>query len=250
MRRLALLALLPFLFLACRTDAPPPGDGNGAPGLRPVELHFEFAGGDDNGWEGGFSDYSPQHGDMGFESGIAPLPETLDRPGSGFRLGGMNLSDDLFMYMKRRLSTEDGVIPGQSYRITYRVLFASDAPDGCFGIGGPPGEGVFLKVGATAEEPRTVLVGDMYELTVDKDNQAAGGRDVWLAGDIANGIECEEALAAGQPHAEVERTYAHDQTVTASEDGTLWLIVGTDSGFEGYTDLYYIEIEVLLEPAG
>ncbi|MEX2100194.1 MAG: hypothetical protein WEB19_02160 [Acidimicrobiia bacterium] len=246
MRRLALLALLPLLLVACRTDTPPPA--NGAPGLRPVEVLFEFAAGDDHGWEAGFSDYSPQHGDLGFESGIAPLPASLDREGSGFRLGGMNRSDDLFMYMKRRLSTEDDVIPGQAYRVTYRVLFASDAPVGCAGIGGAPGESVFLKMGATAEEPETVLQGDMYTLTVDKGEQATGGREVWVTGDIANGIDCEEALDAGSPHAEVERTYQHDGTVTAGEDGTLWLIVGTDSGFEGFSDLYYIEIEVLLEP--
>ena len=34
----------------------------------------------------------------------------------------------------------------------------------------------------------------------------------------------------------------------ADDDGTLWLILGTDSGFEGLTTLYYDEITVVLEP--
>ncbi len=93
-----------------------------------------------------------------------------------------------------------------------------------------------------------VLVDGYWELTVDKSNQASGGRDVWLVGDIANGIECEEALAAGQPYAVVGREYQHDAEVVVGRNGELWLIVGTDSGFEGSTELYYMEIEVTLEP--
>ncbi len=36
--------------------------------------------------------------------------------------------------------------------------------------------------------------------------------------------------------------------VTTGDDGGLWLIVGTDSGFEGETRLYYTTIEVTLTP--
>ena len=34
--------------------------------------------------------------------------------------------------------------------------------------------------------------------------------------------------------------------VTTDADGALWLIVGTDSGFEGLTTLYYGQIAVVL----
>ena len=36
--------------------------------------------------------------------------------------------------------------------------------------------------------------------------------------------------------------------VMADESGALWFIVGTDSGFEGLTTLYYDTITVVLEP--
>ena len=32
----------------------------------------------------------------------------------------------------------------------------------------------------------------------------------------------------------------------ANENGELWLVVGTDSGFEGKTTIYYNRIEVIL----
>jgi hypothetical protein len=36
--------------------------------------------------------------------------------------------------------------------------------------------------------------------------------------------------------------------VRANPDGTFWLLVGTDSGFEGTTTLYYQRIGVTLTP--
>jgi hypothetical protein len=38
--------------------------------------------------------------------------------------------------------------------------------------------------------------------------------------------------------------------VAANAAGELWLLVGTDSSFEGPTGLYYQEIEVELVPVG
>jgi hypothetical protein len=36
--------------------------------------------------------------------------------------------------------------------------------------------------------------------------------------------------------------------VTADETGAIWFIVGTDSGFEGLTTLYYDAISITLAP--
>jgi hypothetical protein len=54
--------------------------------------------------------------DMQLEAGIRPLPAELGIEGTGYYLQGMNHSDDLFMFLKRRLGTDDGVVPGQEYR--------------------------------------------------------------------------------------------------------------------------------------
>ena len=39
-----------------------------------------------------------------------------------------------------------------------------------------------------------------------------------------------------------------DFEVAAGEDGVVWFIVGTGSGFEGLTTLYYDTSSVVLEP--
>jgi hypothetical protein len=220
------------------------GGGSDA-GPQRVELRFDFNNGD-AGWVAGFSDYGPEF-EMELDSGVAPLPDSLDARGTGYRVTGMNRTDDLFMFLKRGIGADEGVEAGQAYRVRYRIVFASDAPTGCMGIGGAPGESVYLKAGVVSEEPEAVFVDGYFEFTADKSNQSSGGQDVWLVGDIANGIECDEALAGGQPFAFVERAYEHSVPVEAG-DGGMWLIVGTDSGFEGRTTLYYTEIELTLEP--
>jgi hypothetical protein len=238
---LGVALLLPLVALACGDD-----DGSDTPPVDRIVLVYNFDQGK-VGWEAGFSDYGPEF-EMELDSGIAPLPESLGQDGTGFRLTGMNRTDDLFMFLKRRIGPDEGIQAGQVFRATYRIVFASDAPTGCVGVGGAPGEGVWLKAGIVPEEPEVTLVDGYWELSVDKSNQSNGGKDVWLVGDIANGIECEEALAAGQPYALVEREYQHDADVIVARNGELWLIVGTDSGFEGRTELYYLTIELTLEP--
>ena len=44
-----------------------------------------------------------------------------------------------------------------------------------------------------------------------------------------------------------QNSSGRDFDVTADEDGVLWFIAGTDSGFEGMTMLYYDAITVVLE---
>lgn len=53
----------------------------------------------------------------------------------------------------------------------------------------------------------------------------------------------------GNPtYVSLKRQHEHEYTVTASPDGELWLLVGTDSGFEGLTGIYYQRIAVTLNP--
>lgn len=209
-----------------------------------VEADFDFRRGAE-GWRAGFADY-PAGQEEFFElrSGIAPLPPEIGS-GTGFFISGNNHSDDLFMFLKRRMAQADGVVPNQIYEVRLRVTLASNAPSGAVGIGGAPGESVFLKAGATSVEPKGVTGDRFVRMNVDKGNQASSGSAASVIGDIANG----RAPSAGvDKYASLTRTHVHDFLATANSAGELWLLIGTDSGFEGTTSLYYQRIAVELIP--
>jgi len=218
-----------------------------------IRLEFDFVKGA-QGWESGFAEYSPEMEDMRLEAGIKPLPSELGINGTGFYIQGMNRSDDLFMFLKRRLGPEDGVVPGQKYRVKFTIVFASNAPSGAVGIGGSPGEAVFLKAGGCTVEPVVYLDPDdnYYVINVDKGlgNDKKGGEAASGIGHIANGLSAEEIDMENPPYVSLKRCHTHKYTVTASPDGELWLLVGTDSGFEGLTGIYYQRIVVTLRPVG
>ncbi len=215
-----------------------------------IELDYDFRRGGTLGWTADFADYPPNIG-TGYEldARLRFMPRKLTRvPKRGFYLQGHNRSADLFMFLKRRLTTADGIVAGQTYRIEYLITLASNAPSRCVGIGGAPGESVFLKAGASSIEPLAVLQPNGYlRMNVDKGNQAQSGTAASVAGNIANGIPCEQALPY-YPFALIQRPHQHTTNVTANEGGELWLLVGTDSGFEGLTRLYYQSIRVKLIP--
>jgi len=211
-----------------------------------VRIEFDFRQGA-QGWEARFAEYSPEMEGMMLEGEIRPLPPELGINGTGYCLQGMNHSDDLFMFLKRRLGTDEGVVPGQEYRVMFTIILASNAPSGAVGIGGSPGESVFLKAGASTVGPEVYLDSDTgyYLLNIDKGSGNSGnGTAASVIGDVANGLSAEE----NPRYISLIRQDEHQYTVTASQDGELWLLVGTDSGFEGLTGIYYQSIAVTLSP--
>jgi hypothetical protein len=54
--------------------------------------------------------------------------------------------------------------------------------------------------------------------------------------------------SAGQYELMEQNSSGREFEVTADEEGVIWFIVGTDSGFEGLTTIYYDTITVVLEP--
>lgn len=211
-----------------------------------VRLDFDFRDGA-QAWEAGFAEYSPEMEGMMLEAEMKPLPPELGINGTGYYVQGMNHSDDLFMFLKRRLGRDDGIVPGQEYRVIFTIVFASNAPSRAVGIGGSPGESVFLKAGASMVEPEVYLdsADNYYRINVDKGpGNGRGGEAASIVGNIANGLSAEE----NPRYVSLKRQHEHQYTVNASSDGELWLLVGTDSGFEGLTGIYYQRISVTLVP--
>ena len=221
----------------------------GAP--APVSISFDFRNGA-LGWQADFADYPPTTNKNGFYELLAEvrtLPPELGINGTGFYIQGNNHSDDLFMFMKRRLNSADGIVAGQTYQISFTLVFASGAQSGCFGIGGSPGDSVGLKAGASPAEPIALFdaspVISWLRMNVAKGDQSQGDIAASTTGSIANGIPCG---SAPNSYVSIQRTHQHTSLINANSKGELWLLIGTDSGFEGLTALYYQRIDVTLTP--
>lgn len=215
----------------------------------PLTLTFDFRNGAE-GWQADFSDYPPATNQSGFyelQAGIRSLPPEINASRTGFFFQGNNHSDDLFMFMKRRLGPSEGIVANTRYQITYTLTMASNAQSGCIGAGGSA-ESVYLKAGASPYEPLPFLASNgMLVMNVDKGNQGVGGPAASVAGNIANGTPCNSGVS---PYVTIQRVHQHTTEVAASPAGELWLLVGTDSGYEGRTTYYYQSIKVTLTPMG
>jgi len=228
----SLLFVLLTLFSSCKQDEATPA---------PENLTYTFEAGSE-GWEGGFADYPNDAGVEEFYEfafSHSNLPEPLDISRGALMQSGSNRSDDLFMFVKRKLT---GLSPSQNYQVSIEVEFATDAASGAMGIGGPPGEAVYLKAGASSQEPVKVLdnADNHFRMNIDKGNQSVDGQDMKNIGDFANGTEKFEYTLKSL-------RMASPLLVRTNADGELWVIVGTDSGFEGITTIYYNRIQVEIE---
>jgi hypothetical protein len=209
-----------------------------------IEFTYPFEE-DEEEWVAGFADVPADYDEDIYEldSEWRELPDDLE--GHGVYMQGHNRSDDLFMFLKRQV---DGLDPGATYRATFRLVLANSVPAGMSGVGGSPGESVYVKVGATTVEPVIEEDADGWlRVNIDKGNQAREGEDMINIGTLANPNIGPDS--AGTYQRMEQDSLGRDFEVTADDDGALWFIVGTDSGFEGLTTLYYDAITVVLEPS-
>ncbi len=228
------------------------GERGGDPEGRQESLSWEFTfEHGTEGWTGDFTDLPVDYEqDMyQLEFAHADTPEDLGVPGKALMLSSINRSDDVFMYVNRHLGPGDGILPNARYEARFMVEFATNAPPGAFGVGGPPGEAVWVKVGAAPEEPVPVVIDlagtPFYTLSVDKGWQNDDGEHAIRIGDVAKEQGPDDDFSyALKTLDNLDRPLEVD----SDEDGNLWIFVGTDSGFEGKTTLYYTNIAVTLEP--
>jgi len=212
------------------------GDSSEAP---TPQISTSFAASSD-GWQGGFADYHADTAplDVVWEPRALPAPLT----GQAYYTGGTNRSDDLFIYNKKKFS---GYAPSTSYLLNFEIEIASNQSSGCVGVGGAPGESVYVVAGAAPTEPRTVVNSDgEYRLNLDRGNQATAGAASQVLGNVANGVpDCGPQVY----QAKVLKSTA-PLSVTSNAGGEIWVFFGIDSGFEAKSAVFYKSIKVAVEP--
>lgn len=231
------LAALIFVLLltGCSEDAEP---------RIPRVLIFTFdLEGDAGDWEAGFADYP--EGDAALyqleSQWTQALPSPLEPQGAIY-ISGSNQSDDLFMFIKRRLT---GLKPDTRYALTFGVEIATNADSGCFGIGGAPGEDVVVKAGATEHEPLPDQQSQgNLRMNIDHGDQSNGGSDAIVIGNVAGSqTDCTDDVYE-------LKTLDNEDTpfeVFTGGEGALWALFATDSGFEGTTSIYFTRMRIVAE---
>ena len=169
------------------------------------------------------------------DGGHRALPDGLD--GAGIYVQGHNRSDDLFMYLKRRV---DGLTPAASYAVSATVDLATNAALASVGIGGSPGSSVYVKAGASTAEPEAAPDSTGHlRMNIDKGNQSRGGSQMAVLGTVGH-----PDIVGDEFRLKTLDSMDGTVVVEADDSGGAWLIVGTDSGFEGLTRLYYDRISL------
>lgn len=207
----------------------------------PIERSYSFKQ-DAEGWVGGFADlpvdYEPDIYELGFN--WAKLPVSGDA-GHGLQLTGMNRSDDLFMFATRKV---EGLKPNTEYQAALSFKLYTDEAGGSMGIGGAPAESVYIKAGIVPVEPKAMedhnAAHNYYRMNIDKGNQSQEGKDMQIVGNMVKPNDAAEGFQA------VPMTY--NKTVKTNDKGELYLIIGSDSGYEGLTTFYLSDIELKLQP--
>jgi hypothetical protein len=207
--------------------------------------------------------YSFERRMQGFKAVFADLPEDwqgalyeldyrrelLPVPLSGFaglRLTGHNRSDDLAMLVTAPVR---GLPPNTLYRVEVEAELATNVPHGCAGVGGSPGDSVYVKLGASGEEPMAIVdpMDGMLRLNIDFGTQSQDGANARVAGTLANSQDCANGVDVDY-ELKTLTTEGQPMLITSSGDGSIWLIAGTDSAFEGFTQYYIVSLTARLEP--
>ena len=205
-----------------------------------TDLPFSFAQNTD-GWEVGYSDYTTLTKPTDVEQVHAVVP--ISGASKSLYMGGTNLSDDLLLYTTRKIT---GLLPNATYTGSFTVTFASDAPAGCAGVGGSPGESVWLIGAASGTKPENRQTREDFRLNVSRGNQSTAGDSSDVLGTLGvSGIPC-----SGNRQAAI-KTLGPSKWIpfTTDDTGSAWILVGLDSGFESYSRIWLQSVKFTYQPS-
>lgn len=229
------------------------GLGYTGPGPSAMSFAFDFRSGA-QGWQGGVADYYvSEETDLQLDLGFRALPAEVTPSGSALFANSKNAHGlpGTFTYYSRRVS---GLESNRKYDVSFDLEIASDTPSGCAGIEAPPGEGVFLKAGAS-RDPLTSGVeagpnGGIQRISLKKGEGSSDGSEALVMGNMANGDPCNVVI----PGVGLSRTWRLKSmtrsgvSMTADASGSATLLFGTDAGALVVTRVYFTRFSATFTP--
>jgi hypothetical protein len=191
-----------------------------------------------DGWKAEFSEYSSLTDTLSMDTAAAVtrLPIGLDTSQYSYRIYTRNAKDNMFVYLKKKVT---GFTPNATYNLVFDIAFGSKFPKD--DSPGAPWNLVYLKAGASPKEPKSTLTNKVYRFNLNKGAVAQAGTDVALATDVANGIS--QRKYALVRHSNADKPFS----VTANQQGEIWLFVGTDMNYKDSTTFYYDRITATIK---
>lgn len=186
-------------------------------------------------WQADFADYpvdSAKAAQYHLSSQYAARPENLGNV-SAMMLTGNNQGEKLFMYIKKKIT---GLVPDVNYTVIFDIELASELP--AKGLG----KDVSLKAGATYSEPKTLIDNGNYVLNVDKGEAYSRGEDMIPIGNIGTTEGTKDFQLITRSNGETPGPFI----AKTNSKGELWLMIGTESTFQGVTTVYYSKVNVVL----
>ncbi|WP_028610827.1 copper amine oxidase N-terminal domain-containing protein [Paenibacillus harenae] len=207
-----------------------------------ISESYSFDRGDE-GWLGGFADLPVEYDPSIYELSYARELIAIEGNTTNYalKLNGMNRSDDLFMYTTQKIS---GLKPDTVYDAALSFSLYTNQAGDMMGVGGAPGEAVSIKAGFASKEPEVTKERDgentYFKLNLDKGNQSTEGDDLKIVGNMVKPDSDTEGFQ--------QKTMSHAATLKTNASGELFVIIGSDSGYEGLTTYYVDDIQVTLTP--
>lgn len=201
-----------------------------------VNLNYDFKDGN-QGWVFDAADLPENEKEGTFyeiEMKRDKIPNTNEQ---GLYIKGNNHSDDLFLYIFKQIGNLN---PGERYKADISFDLYTNVPAGMGGVGGSPGEGVTVKAGFTNKVPETYVDDNAHvRVNFDKSNQTQSGSEVKAVGDLAKDDGSYDMSWA-------KKRFNLSMYTNASDEGQLWAIIGTDSGYESLSEYYITNIYIKL----
>jgi hypothetical protein len=234
------------LLAACGGDDDDPAGtstGGGTGSAYSVVLTQDFKV-ETGGWTGESSDYTTDTApaNVVFELRDISSFSSSYKDTKAYYVSGTNRSDDLLLYVKKQIT---GLVANTEYTFAVTSMnLLSNAHSGCMGVGGAPGESVYVIAAASPMEPKPVTTNGDTRLNIDRGNQATPGPASMVLGNIANGLPCDGSATYAS---KTVRNTAGVRVKTDGE-GKAWVLLGIDSGFEATTSIYLQNVTMTFVP--
>jgi hypothetical protein len=184
-----------------------------------------------HGWTGDFSDYTLSDSvasELYF--GYDDLPSNLGTSQKALKLSSKNVGNKLSMFVKKKIT---GLTPNKQYTLVYSVILVTNAHQQT-----ESGDKVKIMTGVFNKEPVSVKSGEQYLLDVGPYLPES----LFEIGSIGNTNVTDNYDYITRGNSSSAYPFI---TATTNNQGELWLYLGTESTYKGYTTVYITYIDVI-----